>query len=58
MSIPNEPIIMLSVVNTMLRDKYNSLDELCYNEDISREMIESRLISVGYKYVSKLNQFK
>lgn len=28
-TIPNDPIILLSYINTQLRDRYPSLDELC-----------------------------
>ena len=29
MSIPNDPAILLSYINTLLRDKYDDLDKLC-----------------------------
>ena len=27
--LPKDPVLLLSVVNTRLRDEYDSLDELC-----------------------------
>lgn len=56
--LPKDPFILLSFVNTKLRDKYNSLDELCDDLDESKEEICAILKSYGYEYDSNLNQFK
>ena len=55
--LPKDPFILLSVVNTMLRDKYPSLDAL--KDDIGDEAsdIEEKLASLGYHYDSDLNCF-
>ena len=55
--LPNDPIILLSVINTKLRDFYNSLDELCSDLECDKEQITSKLASVGYKYDQNRNQF-
>ncbi|MCI8520319.1 MAG: DUF4250 domain-containing protein [Clostridia bacterium] len=55
--LPNDPIILLSVVNTKLRDFYSDLDEMCDDLQIDREELESKLASVGYKYRKEQNQF-
>lgn len=57
MNIPSDPAILLSYINTMLRDEYNSLEELCKSLCISQEQIESKLSSIGYKYSQKQNRF-
>ncbi len=57
MNIPNDPAILLSYINTMLRDEYNSLEELCKSLCVSQEQIESKLSSIGYKYSQKQNRF-
>ncbi len=57
MNLPNDPIILLSVVNTRLRDYYSSLDEFCAAEDIDRKTLEKKLLSVGYTYNALTNQF-
>lgn len=57
MSLPNDPIILLSYINTQLRDNYSSLDELCKSLCVSSEEIKSKLSSVNYEYDSKLNKF-
>lgn len=58
MNIPNDPVILLSYINTMLRDNYDSLDELCKSLDINKEILENKLSSIGYKYCSQQNRFK
>ena len=58
MSLPNDPIMLLSVVNTMLRDRFNSLDALCDGENLAKSAIEHRLATVGYEYMSEINQFR
>ncbi len=52
------PTVLLCIVNTKLRDKYSSLDELCEDLDESKEEIERILASIGYHYNEELNQFK
>lgn len=56
--LPNDPIILLSVVNTKLRDCYSSLDALCDDLGENREEIESKLKAVGFKYDEVSNSFK
>lgn len=54
----NNPLILLSIVNTKLRDFYSSLDELCDDLDESREEIETVLKTINYEYDETINQFK
>lgn len=56
--LPNDPIILLSVINTKLRDRYSSLDALCEDLGESREEIESKLKAVGFEYDEASNSFK
>lgn len=53
-----DPVILLSLVNTKLRDFYASLDELCEKEDESKEEIINILKEIGYFYDKESNQFK
>lgn len=55
--IPNDPAILLSFVNTKLRDFYGSLDEMCSDMALDRQDIEKKLLSIGYKYKAERNQF-
>ncbi|MCM1507141.1 MAG: DUF4250 domain-containing protein [Ruminococcus flavefaciens] len=58
MNIPKDPAILLSYVNTMLRDEYDSLDELCKSLDIQQEKLEKKLSLIGYAYSPEQNRFK
>ncbi len=57
MSLPNDPIILLSYINTQLRDFYPSLDELCKSLCVDKEEIKRKLSSVNYEYNKSLNKF-
>ena len=56
--MPQDPILLMSVTNTYLRDQYSSLDDLCENRDWDREELEAKLEAVGFTYVPEQNQFK
>ena len=57
MNLPNDPIILLSVLNTKLRDFYPSLDALCDDLEANRAEIEEKCRSVGYEYSAERNRF-
>jgi hypothetical protein len=58
-SIKNiDPNILLSIMNTKLRDQYASLDILCYDLELTKEYILNRLKDIGYNYNEEKNQFK
>lgn len=56
--LPKDPMILLSVVNTKLRDEYDSLDQLCADLDEARSELEKKLAAAGYRYSEDINQFK
>ena len=56
--IPNDPYMLLSYINMMLRDRYDSLEEFCSASDTDMEAIKENLKAVGYEYSAELNQFK
>ena len=58
MNIPNDPVILLSYINTQLRDNYNNFEDLCKSLDLSPSEISEKLKSIGYLYDEKLNRFK
>lgn len=58
MSLPKDPVMLLSVVNTQLRDRYSTLEELAAANDISVQEIKERLQKINYEYNEQLNQFK
>lgn len=57
MSLPKDPIILLSVVNTKLRDFYPSLDALCEDMQVQKEELIKTLGAAGYEYDDTKNQF-
>ena len=56
-SLPNDPMILLSLINMKLRDSYSGLDELCEDMEVDREMIEKKLEQIDYRYDEETNQF-
>lgn len=57
MSIPQDPIMLLSYVNMQLRDNYSSLEDLCASLDIDREALKEKLRMVNYEYDAERNAF-
>jgi hypothetical protein len=57
MSVPNDPIMLLSFANLKLRDFYPTLDALCDDLDLDKNDICSKLSAVGYEYDAARNQF-
>ena len=55
--LPQDPIILLSYVNTKLRDQYASLDDLCGGLDEDKEDLVRKLEGVNYFYSAERNQF-
>ena len=55
--IPRDPVMLLSYVNTQLRDFYSSLDAFCEDKDVSREELVEKLASIDYEYDAEKNQF-
>lgn len=56
-NLPNDPMMLLSVINTKLRDTYKDLDTLCDDINVNRKDIEDKLSVIDYEYDSSLNKF-
>lgn len=56
-NLPQDPYILLSYINTKLRDDYDSLDRLCVDLDVDRAALEDKLRQVGFEYSEKNNKF-
>ena len=56
--LPKDPFMLLSVINTKLRDEYNSLDELCASMDVDKSQLQKTLQDAGFEYNPGINQFK
>lgn len=57
MNLPKDPVLLLSFVNTKLRDQYPSLEEFCKSCDISPEELTVSLAAIDYHYRPEHNQF-
>ena len=57
MTLPKDPLLLMSVVNTKLRDYYASLDALCEDLNEDRAELEAKLTEIGYSYDQQRNQF-
>lgn len=55
--LPKDPMILLSVDNTKLRDFYTDLDTLCQEMQIEKKELTEKLASIDYEYDAGLNQF-
>lgn len=58
MALPQDPFIMLSMLNMKLRDSYPSLDALCDDLGESKQDIIDKMSAVGFAYIESENQFK
>jgi hypothetical protein len=57
MNIPKDPVILLSYINTQLRDFYPSLEKFCNSTNQDRKKITDTLASIDYHYDEKQNRF-
>ncbi len=57
MALPNDPMILLSYINTKLRDEFPSLEELCKSLGEDENSIKEKLALIDYSYDEKLNRF-
>ena len=56
-AIPGDPVILLSFLNTRLRDFYPDLDALCEDLDQDKTVLTQKIAAIGYTYDSDKNQF-
>ena len=56
-NIPNDPVMLLSFVNTQLRDFFTTLGLFCENFNVNRSELEAKLKSIDYEYDAATNQF-
>ena len=55
--IPKDPVMLLSYVNTQLRDFYPSLDAFCEDKELNAAEVCGKLRSIDYEYDGRRNQF-
>lgn len=57
MELPKDPAILLSYINTKLRDDYPTLDALCDDLHIDRKELEETMAGNGFEYSAENNKF-
>lgn len=55
--LPKDPVMLLSFVNTQLRDSYSNLTDLCEAFDIKEQELTDKLLLIDYRYDEARNQF-
>jgi hypothetical protein len=55
--IPNDPIILLGIINMNLRDFYPSMDALCDDMELNFLEIDRILSDAGFSYDVPTNQY-
>lgn len=55
--IPKDPMMLLSYINTQLRDNFASLEELCQSLGLEAEELKEKLSLIDYEYDEELNKF-
>lgn len=50
MKLPEDPMMLYSFINMKLRDFYPSLDALCEDMNVEKEVIVRTLKRVGFEY--------
>ena len=58
MNFPKDPVMLLSVVNTALRDYYSSFDALVEDNEIDGDEIIKKLAMIDYHYDVEKNKFR
>ncbi len=56
-TIPNDPMMLISYINTQLRDFYPSLEELCAALGLDQNQLDEKMKSIDYEYDRNLNRY-
>ena len=57
MTLPKDPVMLLSLINTKLRDFNSSLDDFCKENDLNEDEIKEKLKMIDYHYDEFKNKF-
>ena len=57
MKLPEDPMMLYSFTNMKLRDFYPSLDALCEDMNVEKEVIVRTLKRVGFEHNPERNRF-
>ncbi len=57
-TLPSNPYVLVSFMNTLLRNRNKNLSDVCEEFDIKEEELKSKLASIGYDYNPTTKQFQ
>ena len=57
MDLPQDPMMLFSVINMKLRDFYPSLDALCEDLNVDKEELMAKFAAFGFEYSEEHNKF-
>lgn len=57
MELPQDPAILLSYINTKLRDVYPTLNALCDDLHIDKDKLTETMAKNGFEYSEENNKF-
>lgn len=57
MELPQDPAILLSYINTKLRDVYPTLNALCDDLHIDKDELTETMAKNGFEYSEENNKF-
>ncbi len=57
MTLPKDPFILVSYLNTQLRDRYPNLEELAADCLADPDALQEKAAAVGFRYDPEKNQF-
>ena len=55
--IPKDPVMLLSYVNTQVRDFYACVSSMCEDKVLNLEEVKTKLAGIDYEYDRARNQF-
>lgn len=55
--LPKDPVMLLSFINTQLRDTYESFEEFANAYQVNEEETIAVMKSIDYEYDATVNQF-
>ena len=57
MTLPKDPVMLLSLINTKLRDYNSSLDDFSKENNLNEDEIKKKLEMIDYHYDEFKNKF-
>lgn len=56
-TLPTDPLMLFSFINTKLRNQYTSLDALCDDYGVDKAELLAILAAAGFEYSEEYNKF-